>query len=651
MKKHQKLLCLMACIAMIASIAAGCGGSSNKGAESTAGSTSATASTSVSTQTQSANDFASSVLELSFMAINIPQTPVLPQEDVTSAEITQRTGIKWKSIEGLSGQDYTSKLNLLIQSDSLPDVIVGPIDPRLWKNQAIWPIKYNGLLKQYAPEVYKRIDADALPSMLQNDDDFYGFPTAMTQNSYDKQNSPTMYTAMGDWMEGKADFCEMYVRDDVLKKIYPDAKTYNEIADAYAAAKDLTADAPMVAGLETGDDFLGFLSKVKALGLKENGNDVIPFLLNDRFIINNYGYPALMELFGYVGGNYATGFYSPFENNYVLSQTQPGFKEALKKWNGAIRAGLCDWNALVMKPEQLTQKVLKGEYASLWHWFDGATTDLNALNKACDDSKKPYHYRMVYLKPQITKYNAGQAPCSPSASSYYMINKKTVKESDLPKLANYYNFFLTKEGAELIAWGPESAGLWTVGADGKKHFKDKDLENSAVNWDTKKGVKNCQYYNLVNGTYDASANFVFYAIGNEPMSPYMPRVEAWPLPKTGLLTELNALLENQFGGTRNRYYLDATDGASFPPDDPRIKTLTDANGKWYADFTAATNNILPKLIFSRSDNEFESNYKKLVDTILGNGDWENYRKLKLDMMTEWLAKHPDIKPKQWSVDK
>jgi ABC-type glycerol-3-phosphate transport system substrate-binding protein len=569
---------------------------------------------------------------------------------VVTDELTKKTGVKWKSIEGLNGVDYNQRLNLAISSGEFPDVfqIAGPDAAKLEKAGLIWPLKMEDLNK-YAPEITSRFSDNDKATMLSSDNTIMGFPSGMTTSEVDKKINPNYQAAIGDWASAACDYVILSARDDILNKIFPGTKTINDLYNIYKDKKTLTYNDVKIPGLETADEFITYLRDVKALNLKQDGKPVMPFALGgENMFLYEMGVPGMGMMEGFEGGTYCTAAWNPNDSQYELFYSLPGYKAMLKKWNGVAREGLIDPNSVIMKKDQLIEKVKSGIYAVV----DNIDFNLKDMNAACDVYKRGYHYRPVYIPVKKTQYNPGFWPCGAGPSTYYVLNKKTIKESDLPKIMNFFNFFLTKEGSELVTWGPESAGLWTVGSDGKRQFKDAELQEDAINWSNKPGTKTCAYYGLVEGNWGGATNmdWRYYCYYNTSVSPYCPRAQAWPLPKTGSIDEFYG------SGTSSLLYNLDSKTVSWETDTfPTIYNMQVANNKDFADannkFQTVVNDFIstnyPKILFSKTDADFETNYKKGLDAYINDGEFNTLKTMADKLGKDYFAVHTNIKPIPW----
>jgi hypothetical protein len=74
---------------------------------------------------------------------------------------------------------------------------------------------------------------------------------------------------------------------------------------------------------------------------------------------------------------------------------------------------------------------------------------------------------------------------------------KTVKEDEVPQVLNWINTMFTEEWEDVRFWGPKEAGLYEELADGKRKFKDENIQKFLVESDL-----NAMERKDVKGLYD-----------------------------------------------------------------------------------------------------------------------------------------------------
>ncbi len=619
MLRKGHLLALTVVLALVATLFAGCAGGATP------------------TGTAATPTVAPKVLELTLWDSQMDTMPVVAQ-DVISDEIARLTGVRWKTLEGNNGVDAAQRFNVMVQSGTLPDVMwVTNGTANIWsqckENDLTWSFSMDDF-KNSAPEIYKRLDPVVVAATILPDGTFYGVPSWMPLSEYDKQQNPNFGEATGDWQSWMGDYDTGYVRDDILKQIFPDALGFDELYQASQKSGGLTLDDVLIPGLQTTEDLIAFFRKVKALDLQQDGNPVLPFGADGDF------FKVMMCDAGGVHGNdWGIDFFNNNTNTYDLFYAKTEYKNLLSTWNQAAREGLLDPNYIVMKNEQKIEKLKRGDYAFV------ATLLLSGsdLNASAASFGRSYRYRPVLIPYSITKDFPGFWGCSANAAAFYLVNKKTVAQEDLPQLLNFYNFYLTKEGADLVNYGPESAGLWTVDANGKKTFKTQELIDSAINWQYTDGGKDTAYYGLVDGgpknAYDAR-HYLFYMAQNNL---WIPRLQAWPLPQTGTEADVYTQVA-KVGRKTQQWQIDAIwQGVVNKPEiDAALVQFAPARSKVLSD-------VLPAVVFAKDDADFEKYYQMGLDIFNTEGDFATYKAAMEKYSQEFLAAHPEVQPIPWPV--
>jgi hypothetical protein len=155
--------------------------------------------------------------------------------------------------------------------------------------------------------------------------------------------------------------------------------------------------------------------------------------------------------------------------------------------------------SLVDTDEVLNQKITNGLYAVTYAWF-------GADNGQLEKDGKTYKYRPLHLNIMPDYDNFYIMTGKPNSGNMMSVFKDKVKEDQLEQVMRFFDFMVSDIGAKLIYWGPRSAGLWDE-KDGKRIFKDKDLEQSMV-YGTRNGAN--MKYNLYNEWEDKQSAWPKY---------------------------------------------------------------------------------------------------------------------------------------------
>jgi len=576
-------------------------------------------------------------LEITLWDSQVDTMPVI-QNDVITDEITKATGVKWKTLQGNNGLSTTERFNLMVSTSSLPDVLwVTNATPNIWsqckENDLTWSLSMDDFTKN-APEIAKRLDPVVVAATVLPDNTFYGVPSWMPLSDYDKAQNPNFGAATNDWQSWTGDYNTIYVRDDILKTIFPTALDFNGLYEASKKAGGLTKSDVLVEGLQSSEEIIAFLEKVKALNLTQDSKTILPFAADGDFFKG-----TMCNSGGVHGNDWGIDFFNNNTKTYDLFYAKPEYKAILQMWNTAAREGLLDPNYIVMKTEQKIEKMKLGEYALI----DTLLLSGKDLNDACVSFDRTYRYRPLLIPYKITKNFPGFWGCSANAAAFYMLNKQTIKESDIPRVLKFFNYYLTPEGAEMVSYGPESAGLWEKDASGNKVFKTQELRDSAINWNYVDGAKDTSYYGLVDGgpknAYDAR-HYIFYMAQNNLA---IPRLKAWPLAATGTEADVYTQVSTVDRKTQ-QWQIDAIwQGVVNKPEiDSASVTFAPARTKVLAE-------VIPAIIFAKDDADFEKYYAMGLNTFNVEGDFAAYKAAMEKGSSEFLAAHTDIAPLAWPV--
>lgn len=263
----------------------------------------------------------------------------------------------------------------------------------------------------------------------------------------------------------------IWVRDDILKQIHPEAKTQKEIQQIYLddgkyEQSDLTDFV-----IHSKEEFRTLLEDINALNLTEDGHKVWPFFTHageDNWdLLTMLGVP----LAGCgVANNQASCFcyYDGVEDKMKNSMKEPWLKDLMKFYNQLIIDGLASKEALVDNKSAFDQKKLNGEYAVL---YGNIVPPTDEQLKA---SGKDFSYRRVMLDipADYNKYVGPNERNDVFALYYTYLFKANMTETQAEQFLRFLDFFYSEAGMKFVNWGPKKAGLYTEDADGNMHYTD-----------------------------------------------------------------------------------------------------------------------------------------------------------------------------------
>lgn len=310
----------------------------------------------------------------------------------------------------------------------------------------------------------------------------------------------------------------VYFRDDILKKIYPNAKSAEEMKQLYLQKGDLTVDD--IIGdipIRNMEDMYGYLKKVKELNLKVGDKSVIPGALNASSQSVNSVFWSLHTAMGLL--HRWPLIYSDSGKSFY-AQTSDKAEDYIGWLNKMYNEKLMDPEIFVMKDDQYRAKAINGEYAVINCWLP--------VDQAKEvAAERGYGYRYFPVFYPLDRSILNNQIIHLGASMWGIAFTKSIKEEDLQQVMQWADFYFGKESDDLAFWGlPE----WYTGEGADRRYKPeyKELENWTVYG--KSGGKDGAYYGVLgggnpSGDYGTGIRpvikpFSFFGNGAAPNTPY-----------------------------------------------------------------------------------------------------------------------------------
>ena len=443
-------------------------------------------------------------------------------QDVVMPEAKRVTGVELDVENSFDngGGSIDVKLSLLAAADDWPDFI-NTSGTDLIKDLVTSGELYDltDLLPKYCPNIMKLFDTTKFPKITEKitakvSDKIYFLPNEANnllvyegiKNSPDFDKEKWSRVVVPSPVVG---WPRIWVRDDILKKMYPNAKTQDEIEALYLQNGKFTKEEIFDVPIKSPADFIQFMKDMKALidkeKIEESGKPVqVAYAAfgGDNWpvatcLIPNYnGVPGAFDYFTY---------FDKKIGKVVRSIDQPWFKDAMHEYQKLVTAEVVSKESLLDNSAVFQEKLSNGQYALTFAWLK---PDANGLKEA----GKTYRYRQLWLD---MPYNFEQfaSVSGPKANDLNIgIFKDSVSEEDLPQVLRYMDYMISDVGAKLQFWGPRSAGLFKE-ENGTRVYTDKELEENMVyDVDNNKNV----YYNLFNRNSTTESNrtaFPIYPVG------------------------------------------------------------------------------------------------------------------------------------------
>ncbi len=402
--------------------------------------------------------------------------PIMAKENLVENWLIDKTRVKIENMYGNGGGQWEALLSRLVAGDNFPDLVVcgggqGPTHfAKIAELDEIWELTPE-LLKTYAPDIWKKVP-ESMWERIKVDGKIYGIPynfpvsreIAPDEDEYLLNTSAAVPTSLGTYI---------WIRDDILKMLYPNAKTYNELVsileETGAPIGDELADVP----IRSTEDFVKLLKDIQALDLKVGTKPVYAFGYAgaDCWVPFARLGPVMM---GYMGHNY-TSSWNPDTKEVRIPLLEDIVKEGALLQNQLIREKVIDPESLVHTDAQCKEKVLNGQYATVVMSAIGHPPTINASLEAAGAS---YRYRPIYTQiPSAKGYEYCKAPDSWGGAVGIL---KSVAAEDVPQILNWMNTQFTDEYEEVFYWGPKDKGLYEDLPDGTRKFKDEAFNRTFI---------------------------------------------------------------------------------------------------------------------------------------------------------------------------
>jgi len=406
------------------------------------------------------------VLEYSFYTAHSPSIPnfVNDNDDVFAKHVMDKFKIKVGKIYDNQGLGYKERINLMIASNDLPDVISiygdGVTIPSTGRYAEL-----GDLIKENCPNYMNYVPEQYWKSLSYNGKVYTMGSTISIDSKLLEDN--IHYKPPITW-------AALYTTEGVLRELGYEFTPIPEINARIQAGEKPSAEMYKITPeIKTEEDFYNFLKQIKLKIPEVNGKDVIPFSI-----------PSFMQPhFAYIFGVPGHWKFDPTTKKVHSFFDDPNAKNYWKFMNKLYGEGLLDKEFSVQKLEQLQENILNGRIKSFMYtltWPNNAD-----IQKALIDADPTDNVRVIPMPMADNAVDVGQFYYGKAPVMFY-INKDF---KDIPRLLKYFDWGFTKEGLEFLSWGPESTGLWEMD-NGVKKWKSEETFNALKNNETEYIDKN-----------------------------------------------------------------------------------------------------------------------------------------------------------------
>ncbi len=521
----------------------------------------------------------------------------ISDSDVVWPELKRVTGVTFNSEKSFdnNGETQDAKISKIIATEEWPDILWGSsnsITDQLIEQDMLWEL--SELIPEYMPHLHALMQKGDFMKSTREDGKIYelymdckmtyAFPD-MDPEILARNTNPVHNTSY------------VYVRDDILKELKPEALTQKELLSIFEKNGTFTQDEILNGAFNSKEEFYQFLRDVKALGKKSGNRDVYgTYALTgsdnwDFLSVLAGGLNGFNSWQGVSNNNYFTYYDVETEKIEYMFQ-QDWYKQDVKELVELIQEDVICQDSLIDNRAAFEEKCATGQYAVL---YGGTMPDINTLNK----NAEPYGYQYRKVIINIPYNEAKFLPIANTiGGSYkYAFFKNSISAEELPQVLRFFDYQLTQAGGKLRYWGPRSAGLFTEEEDGTLRFVDKQLEDEAVR-DTgsdllvKYGLSGKAWIQAPPGTSEWNPKYVYDVL------PSIKTMERYYT--TGLYNP-----QKQIHGTAPTVY------TKFPEYIEETKTFWDARTSF--------ENALTKVLTATNDEEFEKLWVDLLALAERNG--------------------------------
>ncbi len=407
--------------------------------------------------------------------------------DLTADWLEAKTNVVYKNIYGNDNGSWDAKLTRLVTGKNMPDVVFcgafqGPAHfNKLDEMNVLYHLDPE-VIQKVAPNLWARTPAECWEAFtVTKDGETYitGIPYNI-HVSYDEPYTGKMtyngveYTApdFTAYPEEDVQYIRetqlkyetdvtflstqcLYVRDDILRDFFPNAKSYDELVaileETNAPLGDIMLDVPIYST----EQLVDFMYAIQAKNYKVDGKTVYPFGYNggDNWLaLTQFG----SELMGYKNHCYS-GTINWQTKRYELFLLSDIVKESARLQNQMLNDEVIESESLAQPTNLYQEKVMNGQYAIA---AVNSFNQVGNLNDQLEEMGKPFRYRPFIMQiPNDPRYPAF------TERSMWMNSlalTTTMSEADVYQYLNWIDEQYSNEWEEIASWGPQdmSADIW-----------------------------------------------------------------------------------------------------------------------------------------------------------------------------------------------
>ncbi len=401
-------------------------------------------------------------------------------DNIPEQWLKDKTGVFVENIYGNGGGQWDTMLTKLVAGDNLPDIIWCAAGQGAAHTQQVNKLGKllsftEETLQTYAPNVWAKVPAELWDPFRNEDGDIIGFPFMFHTDYLETVHADYTADEIQNFMDIKGSVSNgmvvtVSVRDDILKMIYPEARSYDELMELLAEKNrpigdEILADVP----IHTTQEYIDFMYAIRDLNLVEDGNKIYTYGLagdgNDNW--ESFCYLGA-AMYGANNQQY-TGSWNTETNRIHVPLAGDLVKQMAKTQNQMVLDQVIDPESLVHTNAQFIEKVLQGRYAMCD--ASRVNTDYAALNKQLEEAGYDFGYRPLYVLLDETATGYGAVKNTTPAQHGICLTDSLTEEEALQVLS-WIDLQFTEEFEEIYNWGTPEDGLYVDNSDGTRTFVD-----------------------------------------------------------------------------------------------------------------------------------------------------------------------------------
>lgn len=586
----KKIICTISALTMVLSVTAGCG---TKSAKTSKFDDSKIIDFNEYKESEDIPDWDGDKLKMVLWSrasetqdTNIGKTS---QYECVAKEAERITGVSLddKNSFDNAGGSADSRIAKMIATNNYPDIANGiPDITNLVKKKVLF--RLDEYVEKYAPTVYKLFGPDSKvygDEWKRQMDTFGGVYSislsGITSTVRDIAELDGNYDLTDEQVRsvagvGTSPYGSFYVREDILKEIYPNAKSTAELEKIFNSKGEFTKEEMFDVPINSPEEFIDFTYKVKDVLDKKGEKE--SFAVYTHTGADNW--PILTSagnLMGY-NGNYFS-YWDKETKQIKYTFKEDWFKDVLKTWNQLIRDGVASKEALIDTSGNFNEKLNAGKYGIAF----------------TEPSNSDYKYRRVWVKYTYDQDKFVSFKTNDALMMRVSIFNQNMNEEQLKQALRYIEFMVSDPGQKITYWGTKSLGLYTEDENGNLKYTDKDLETEMLN----------------GGSTDQRRKYGFSNYWPAPLgvsaSKYAPKV---------YYTDVSSYSEIFNPAVYER--VDSVTGTSADIYSNVFTSKIEAVKKFWS-ARQGFEDAMQAIFASANDATFETNYKAMIDYAVSNG--------------------------------